>query len=261
MKGDGGMHSKYWVEEWFQADSDTDGIKFPDNYAEFFLYYFFLILNLASPGSCNFYGARICSDADRAATRLSLSDFYFEIALLRGREGQWPYPLELQLDAVCDWYFACRRTASQVPHNTIEMVLFAFLHISKSDDLPTVVIWIFYALEILLDTKVGENKRALQTRIIRILKPDLEQEKIFKKKFQKLYDIRSSIVHGGLDVIHPMHNETLDHEVEKKYAVLSEAREFVFSILLCCLQTVIANGWHSLRFTEVFTGETLSSRH
>ena len=55
---------------------------------ESFLYDTFLMMNIAAPGSCNFYNAALRLKNSRRLTEISLSEFYFDIAYLNGRQGK-----------------------------------------------------------------------------------------------------------------------------------------------------------------------------
>jgi hypothetical protein len=122
---------------------------------------------------------------------------------------------------------------------------------AKADISPMSIIWIFYALEALFDTKVGENFRALLSRAQILLNLETEELGIFRKKLRALYDLRSALVHGGMDVIHPMHNESLDDSVDESIVTLMNVTDFGFQIVLASIQQVIKNGWREPNFTEV----------
>ncbi|MCP4616272.1 MAG: hypothetical protein GY844_07525, partial [Bradyrhizobium sp.] len=127
--------------------------------ASSYLHDVFLILNLCAPGCCDFYrGTLVTTDAK---TDVSLSNIDFEFALLGSFEKNWPSIKRLPLDRTVRWFDAVRPNAHQIPQNAMEKVLFALLHLATLDVDPMRVIWLFYALESLLETKAGENFSAL----------------------------------------------------------------------------------------------------
>ena len=133
----------------------------------------------------------------------------------------------------------------------MERVLFSLMHIAAEELSPNTVIWLFYALESLFTTRVGENRKGLEERINLLLQPsDKEWEKI-RKKLIELYDYRSSMVHGGLEIIHVMHNENTDKAVEDAYLRLNQLADFGFRLLLASIQETIKNGWQVLKFKQV----------
>lgn len=225
---------------------------------ESFLYDTFLMMNIAAPGSCNFYNAALRLKNSRHLTEISLSEFFFDIAYLNGRQGKWPAPKLITLETLSQWFFAVRSGVLQIPQNRMEKVLFALLHISKTDMSPTIVIWLFYALETLFDTKAGENFRVLTERIQLLLSPNEIEAKRLRQNLRALYDLRSSFVHGGLEVAHPMHSEQLDPVVDEKYARLSDVSEFGFGLLLSAVQTVIEKNWQWPQFDEVMRGNPVT---
>ena len=225
---------------------------------ESFLYDTFLMMNIAAPGSCNFYNAALRLKPSRRSTEISLSEFYFDIAYLNGRQGKWPSPKMIPLETLSQWFFAVRSGVLQIPQNRMEKVLFALLHIAKMDMSPMIVIWLFYALETLFDTKAGENFRVLTERVQLLLSPNEKEAKRLRKNLRAMYDLRSGIVHGGLEVAHPMHNEQLDPVVDEKYARLSAVSEFGFGLLLRAIQMVIEKNWRWPQFDEVMRGNPVT---
>lgn len=225
---------------------------------ESFLHDVFLIMNIAAPGSCNFYLASLRSKDEKHRKQLaevSLSQFNFELALRNRRDGKWPAPKMLDVRQVVDWVFAVRRGVTQVPQSRMEKVLFALLHIAKTDVSPVVVVWLFYALETLFDTRPGENRRALLERAKLLLSPNERDAAVLGKNLRGLYEYRSKLVHGGLEIIHPMHHEGLDRRVWEKYLELAKVAEFGFALVLVSVQAIIEKGWREPRFAEVLSGE------
>jgi len=218
----------------------------------------FLIANLSAPGSGEFNGVAV-QEETRARKQthgsLNLSGFYFDLAFIDTHEGKWPLVKNLPVQQVATWYSAVRTGHSQVPDNNAEKVLFALLHLSTLDMSPIAVVWIFFALETLFDTRIGENLRVLNERIKLILEPDPKQEKYLKRQLRELYAIRSALVHGGFDLFHPEMNESLDRRVEAVHEKWMVPTGFGFRILLVSLQTIIERGMKWPGFTEVVEGE------
>jgi hypothetical protein len=228
----------------------------PGLYVASFVYEVFLTLNLALPGSCDFYKSTITSNFKRFPWEVELSNYWFELSYLDNHKNIWPASAQLPLVVVRDWLQQVRIGLTQVPNNQMEKVLFALWHISVSAVSPAAVIWLFYGLETLFDTKAGENIWALQKRISELLSATGTEEKTLRKKLRALYDLRSSFVHGGLEVIHPLHNELLDRRVDEKYCQLANACEFGFAVMLRSLQEVITRKWYTVRYREeIIAGE------
>jgi hypothetical protein len=225
---------------------------------ESFLHDVFLIMNIAAPASCNFYISSLKSKDVARPVELSLSNVSFDITLLNGRAGKWPAPMIIEVSKVADWVFAVRKGVSQVPQSRMEKVLFALLHLAKTDISPTVIVWLFYALETLFDTRPGENRRSMQERAKLLLLPNEKEAAILGRNLRELYEYRSKLVHGGLEVIHPMHNEQLDARVDDKYREFARVSEFGFALVLVSVQAVIKRGWLEPQFAEVLGGVPLN---
>lgn len=221
----------------------------PASIIEYYLNDIFLIMNISTPGSCDFMSAQLVSAPH--ASPMRLSNYFFDVSWINAFEGKWPPIRFLSIADTRCWFERVRNEFSLVPKNSIERALFAILHICKSDLSPATIVWIFNALESFYGTRPGENFRALIERISLLLAPNTTELAYMKKAMRNLYDLRSAFVHGGLDIIHPVHDEAMDEEVDRAYYRLMEASDFGFQILLASLQEVISRGWSAPAFHEV----------
>jgi Apea-like HEPN len=219
---------------------------------ESYLYDFFLVLNVCAPGCCDFYRGTLLKKSSR--TDVSLSNVDFEMALLGSFKSKWPEIKTLSLSQTVKWFDSVRPGVNQLPKNPMEKALFSLIHISKLDMDPMIIVWIFYALESLLQTKVGENFSSLVQRMILLLELDDEQAKILRRKFRDLYSIRSAIVHGGFEVAHPMHDDVLDEHIDKNFRRVRDAADYGLTALLAAMQSTILRGWKYPTFTERIHG-------
>lgn len=241
------------------ADLQTDRRWFAGAVLQCVLHDVFLAMNLAAPGSCNFYHAKLLSHDPIGHQDLELSEFLFDLAYLNGRDGKWPTPKLLPLDIVLRWMSCVRSGTAQIPRNPSEKVLFAMLHMAQLENSPVNLVWLFYALETLLDAKPGQNLSTVTERCVLLLEADKKQVKFLKRNLREMYNIRSAFVHGGLQVLHPMHNEGLELGVEEEYLRIAEPSEFGFQLLLTLVQATIERGWRWPRFSEVVEGESLAA--
>ncbi|WP_421860688.1 hypothetical protein [Parvibaculum sp.] len=218
-----------------------------------FLYDFVLIMNLATPGCCNFYRAEL--RGGRLPSDVSLSNHYFEVTCFDGTDRRWPATTFVPLEDVVAWYSVIRCGISQVPASRLEKAVFALMHLVREDLSPSTIIWLFYALETLFDTRAGENFRVLRERIVKLLQLEPMREKQLSKRLRQLYDLRSSFVHGNLEVIHPLRGELFDPSFDKIYGELIDAADFGFALLVRSLQEIIKRRWREIEFSEVLTGK------
>jgi hypothetical protein len=119
------------------------------------------------------------------------------------------------------------------------------------------VIWLFYAFESLFQTRAGENLSAIVRRICLLLEADKQQSELLRKEFRSLYDIRSTIVHGGFEIIHPLHNEILDKRVNDSFFALLTAVDFGHAVLMACIQSIIERNWRVVIFDEKLSGDPI----
>ena len=216
----------------------------------------FLIMNIAAPGCCDFYRASLVGGG-RGDAIISLSNYHFEAALMVHVDNKWPLTRVLNLQDVITWFDAVRSGMAQIPQNSVERALFALLHIAQSEASPMSVIWLFYAFESLLQTKIGENFSMIVKRLALLLDADSQQAEVIRRRMRALYDIRSAIVHGGFEVIHPMNNELLDRRADHSFISLLSALDHGYAILLACIQSMIERKWRLARFEESVRGEVL----
>jgi hypothetical protein len=233
----------------------SGGFNMAQHVTECMLHDVFLIMNIAAPASCDFYRAFLVSQTEHRLD-VSLSNVYFESSLLVQTDRGWPPCKFLNLPKVISWFDSVRQGPSQVPQNPMERALFALLHISRMNTSPMIVIWLFYAFESLLQTSAGENFNAIVRRLALLLDADEKAVKEIRKEMRALYDIRSSIVHGGFEVAHPSHNEILDKRVDDNYGRVLNAATLGHALLVCAIQCTIENGWRFPKFEEKLSGES-----
>lgn len=219
------------------------------------IYDVFFIVNLASPGSCDFSRSELRLDK-KQEREISLSAFVFECSCLDRAKKGWPEIRVLPLKKVIDWFFLVRRGASQLPKNAAERAIFAMWHLSKGEIDPTSVIWIFYALESLLQTRVGESFSLLVKRLVLLLEMDLEAGKVLKKKMRALYDVRSALVHGGFEVMHPLNDDGLDKDAGEVFGDIVECVVYGGALIVAVLQKMVEKNWIDLQFEEVLAGKS-----
>jgi Apea-like HEPN len=211
----------------------------------------FLIMNIAAPGCCNFYRAKLVSE--KSTTEISLSSSEFELCVLPSRRRPQTAQF-VPIGKVITWYESVRPTVGQIPTSATERTMFALLHLAKLDGEMLSVVWLFYALESLLQTKVGENFGSIVRRLTLLLQLTNNEIPTMKKQMRVLYDLRSAIVHGGFEVIHPMNDETMDERVSSVFGRLLTATEYGLVVLVAAIQKMAEENWPQLRFDEIIVG-------
>jgi hypothetical protein len=222
--------------------------------AEHILIDMFAVMNFASPSSFNLHNARTQTKRGVGGEPFRLSCNQFEIALLNSLAGKWPNIEALPVEQCSIWFRSVRSRNGMFPQSRMERVIFALLHLSRGDIDPARIVWLFYAFEALFDTKIGENFRSLVERIALLITPSEIQNKYLRRTMRDLYDLRSSFVHGGMEVFHPFADSLHDKAVEAAYGRLMTSCDRGFQVLLACIQEVIRRQWKEPEFAEVVSG-------
>jgi hypothetical protein len=235
------------------AQSSAKGAGNLDGVVESVIHDVFLMMNIAAPGCCNFYRAKLVNE--KSTREVSLSSSEFELCVLPSQRRLLTARF-VPIDQVVTWYETVRPTVGQIPNSATERAMFALLHLAKVESEMTLsVIWLFYAFESLLQTKVGENFSSIVRRLTLLLGLPNSEIPTMKKQIRILYDLRSSIVHGGFEAIHPMNNESLDKRVEGVFGRLLKANEYGLVVLVAAIQKMVEENWPQLRFEEIIVNE------
>ena len=221
-----------------------------DWYADFFvenaLYDLFIITNLALPSAADFNTLRLEQTGRTTHDPLSLSAHYLDDYFARSLT--WPRLAKIDVSTVDHWYKGIRNGVAQVPETPVERAIFALLHVCLSTGRPEDLVWLFYGFESLFQTRTGENFSALLDRISLILSPTEDQLMILRKQLRAMYEHRSSFVHGGLQVIHPLHSDSIDPRAQSKYSDIVDLSVFGTRLLVACLQRYVTENWRTVKF-------------
>nr|WP_256344110.1 HEPN domain-containing protein [Pseudomonas costantinii] len=210
---------------------------------------------MSLPGSCNFYGLK-CGESKSwgEPNSIRLSGFNFELGYYDFLEGSSLAPQELPIDTVVSWYKRLGLGVKQKSETGVEKAIFSLLHLCKKDTDVSSVVWIFHALEAIYGTRVGEGFTNIVDRISLLLELDPREKKRLKKSLRELYDYRSSFVHGGYKVHHPMSMEIIDARLSDDYSKLYDLVRSGFNIVVASLQVLIKNDWFGIRVDESLSG-------
>jgi len=115
---------------------------------------------------------------------------------------------------------------------------------------PSSVMWAAHGLEALCDTRVGESFSGMVRRLSLLLELSDSDAAVLKKELRKFYDLRSSFVHGGLGVIHPVADELMDPQVMLTTTRLLQSSDFAVCVLVASLQSLIRKSCTSYAFVE-----------
>lgn len=223
---------------------------YPAFFVQYFLYEVFAIANLAAPGAAEFYALSILTRPDKSSEKLELSAFYFDNWMVESLRGQKPAALLLDVEQAANWFWKVNPRLTQKAESRTQRALFGLYHLCKNDGHIDFVMWLFNALESLLSTRVGENFAGLVRRTSLILELDERESRQLNKRFRKLYDLRSSFVHGGYSVAHPLHADPIDKRLGDAYDEILQASKYGFAVFAALLQRMIVIDQVTLEFEE-----------
>jgi hypothetical protein len=220
-----------------------------------FLYDVFAAMNLSSPGCCEFQGSIHIEHSDLWENHVVLYASMLESAWLSSLESTWPTIQYIPLGKVVSWLRSLEIGTRQIANSRVERGIFSLLHVCRLSHFnPETLIWLAHALEALYDTPPALVAKHLQQRIIQVLDVPAERQKWVKKQLRQFYELRSSFVHGNLDVVHPLENERLDPQVVQYTKKLMGPINFGIMVVLATLQKHIVENWREVTFTEVCQG-------
>lgn len=227
---------------------------YPEFFVEKYFYDVFFIMNMSIPGSCEFLNVKIQNNNRYEPERMHLSSYPFEMAHHSFLEKKRISPVELPIEEVVEWYKKLGLGIKQKAESGIEKSIFSLLHICKSEMDITSIIWIFHALEAIYQTKVGEGFTNLINRIAILLELNEKAKSEVRKQLRELYDHRSSVVHGGYEVHHPMTNDVIDRRLNDDYIRIYNLGEIGFNLIVMSVQKLIKNHWFGIIVSEALIG-------
>lgn len=160
----------------------------------------------------------------------------------------------IPLKRAFQWMISVFLIFTNVAQSPVQRCLFSILHMSRDLYGPISPVWIFYALESIYKCKVGENFSILFKRLSTFLDLPASSQNSIKKKLRLLYDLRSGIVHGGLDIDNPSGYLFEDSDEENSSFSKVKLVDFGFSIMLATIQKMIILEYKDLEFEEIILG-------
>lgn len=236
---------------------NSDNDRFTDlGYVINVLYQIFLAMNLAVPGSCDFYSAAVSplsSDGNdpRKEELLLLTGSVFEGAAELGEKWNWPILQDLPIQKVLGWIQQIGLPESHFAHFTTERAIYGLLHVCNQTDIsPSEVVWLAQALETLFDTPQAGISKVLRERIFLVLGEPSENSKKIKKAINAFYDYRSRYVHGEIPIPNPMSLRLSDSSLDDFINELMEHVDLAILLVVAALQKLIIQGGSNFEFSE-----------
>jgi hypothetical protein len=233
-----------WIAITIKEVSGNATSRFPLQLLGRFLQQVFLAMNLAVPGSANFFSSRYeeVRHADYPPPQLS-SDI-FEGAYATALDRGWPSLRRLALVDVWTWLHDALSYDLDLAAEPVDKALFALLRVCESHPVDesdaSNVLYITQAVEALFAVgrkHIGANLRAR-------LEALLGEPPLHRGWFTKFYDLRSRIAHGGIPMLRPgAYFDWDDSAAVRKYITeFWSPVDTAIAVLLATLQDLIARG-------------------
>ncbi len=209
--------------------------------------YFLILSQLAKPGSIK------SLRGDVFVNEKLVSDFYTILSIHRESRGDiqnlgWPEYKNLKLEKVWNWFQTNHFSFQRHSKSNTERALNAFTHLFKVslNDNIFDLLWALIGIE----TLYCSGKEGLSEQIFNKTQIVLGELKDYKKRLKQMYDFRSRLVHGDLD-IPPNYYDLYDEENEKFEGSLYDSTVLAVAILTTTLQIMVEENKSSLSFKYI----------
>jgi hypothetical protein len=207
----------------------------------------YLALSIAHPGSIyfwecwQFYNKNFVRKEHGAMT-------LFDNARKRSEELKWPDIHTLKIQDVYEWLlkvpgFSDRRGVGQVGRAIA--ALSYLIKMRSKDENALSLVWALLGLEALY----GRGNVGLKTQLLEKSEAMLGPRQENKKVFGWMYDFRSRLLHGDMDLPYQHNSYDADPEYEKIWNELYECESLATAILLSTLQNLCQRNSYSLEFS------------
>lgn len=205
-----------------------------------YLKHFLRLTQIAHPGTLWLDDAKVYLNDSQIEGIKGFTSILFEYDF---KSNNWPPIMELSISQV--WNYVKNKTniLDEFSKNEIERAFNAFSYIFSHhyiDNVPVSLFWTISGLEALyVKGEVGITQQLNEK--IQVFLGDIEED---KKRLKRLYNYRSSLIHGGLNI--PMNDSIFENE---KYQMeLYEMNAFASAVLVASLQKIISKDLTELVF-------------
>ncbi|MDH5216634.1 MAG: hypothetical protein OEX19_02995 [Gammaproteobacteria bacterium] len=216
-----------------------------------FLQQFFLAMNLSHCGSCNLIDYTIIKDGPFSFIRTStkLTSSIFDDALAINRNNKWPQIQELDFSGVWKWLeeqdlrtILLAKTPAQKACAMLVKLSLSELHYAE----------LLLAITQVLESVLLKNSESKSYNLGIKIEAILGQNPNKKNWVKKMYNIRSSIIHGEHDMLWPYELPDLssDSEEEQHIDEINESFELGASTVVALVQDLIQAGKIKYNFTN-----------
>lgn len=207
----------------------------------------YLALSIAHPGSLYFWESWLfCEKCFLRSKHGAMTSF--ENVRKRTAELKWPKIQTLNVRDVYQWLtnvpgFSNRRGVDSVGRAVA--ALSYLIKTSAKDENELSLVWALLGLEALY----GRGNVGLKSQLLEKSETLLGRRQENRKVFGWMYDFRSRLLHGDMDLLYQHNTYDADPEYEKIRSELYECETLAAAILISTLQNLCQRGSYSLEFT------------
>lgn len=161
---------------------------------------------------------------------------------------KWPTYKNTKFIKVWEWFLKNEFSFEKHSKSNTERALNAFTHLFKDNHVDS-VFDLFWSL-IGIETLYCSGKEGLSEQIFNKTQVVLGELKDYKKRLKQMYDFRSRLIHGDLD-IPPNHYDLNDKDEEQFQQSLYDSTILAVAILTATLQTMVNEDRKSVKFKYI----------
>ncbi|MEP4531622.1 MAG: hypothetical protein ABJ004_00960 [Cyclobacteriaceae bacterium] len=202
---------------------------------------FLTLIQLSNPGVLNLGSGVILKNGKHFATKSELKSIFSERSF---REGiKWPELQTIPIFQVWNWLITNTNILEDFSSSNIERGINAFTYLFSDNylsDLPKTLFWSIIGLESLY----SEGDIGIGTQINQKAQEFLGEIRENKKILKRMYSLRSSLLHGSLDI--PINNGWINSD--KIDEEIYDTAHFAGLVLISTLQQIIKQNLSEFKF-------------
>lgn len=206
-----------------------------------------LSANIARPGGLNYDAPLVFLDNDFVDRSSSGSTSSFSEAMRAAEEYKWPPIKSLSILECWSWLQGIPGFEERRSQSRLGRAVAALTYLLKNrfpDENELALVWAMLGLEALY----GRSNSGLKSQILEKSESFLGPRTGHKKIFSWMYDYRSRLLHGDLDIIFSHNDFDATNEHEKFTIELGRCESVATAILISTLQNMCVEGRYTLDF-------------
>lgn len=211
-----------------------------------------LAVNIAKYGLITTNRGAIFTDDVYRGSITGTNNIFFEAAQTAESNG-WPTIFDIDISKVWAWLNSFESFGDNIGEGNIGRAVAAITYLMKdtvSDSTKSInldIVWILLGLEALY----GKGNVGLRSQLIEKAQAFLGEPTESKKKFGTVYDFRSRLIHGDIDIPFSYSTSEGHPKYENLSDQLGESRLLAVSILLSSIQKLIIEEKKELNFKYI----------